>query len=109
MLKIQRKGNGKVILTLSGRIEAENIDELRTLLELDEAGSHTALDLTDVTLIDRDAVKFLADCEANCINLENCPRYVREQIEQQGGQPRRKKQNARADRVQKRELNNERE
>jgi hypothetical protein len=50
--------------------------------------------LTDVTLVDRDAAKFLADSEANSIKLENCPPYVREQIEQQGGQPRRKKQNA---------------
>ena len=55
MLKIQRKGNGKVILTLSGRIDAEDIDELRRLLELEGAGSHTALDLTDVTLVGRDA------------------------------------------------------
>ena len=94
MLKIQRKGNGRVILTLSGRIDAEDIDELRRLLELEEAGSHIALDLADVTLVDRDAVKFLADCKANRIKLENCPPYVREQIEQQGGQPRRKKQNA---------------
>jgi hypothetical protein len=94
MLKIQRKANGKVVLILSGRIEAEDIDELRALLELEGAGSHAALDLTDVTLVDRDAVKFLADSEANSIKLENCPPYVREQIEQQGGQPRRKKQNA---------------
>lgn len=55
MLKIQRKGNGKVILTLSGRIDAEDIDELRRLLELEGASSHTALDLTDVTLVGRDA------------------------------------------------------
>ena len=91
MLKIQRKMNGKVVFTLSGRIEAEDIDELRRLLELEGAGSHIALDLKDVTLVDREAIKFLTDREANSIKLENCPPYVRERIEQESGRPRRKK------------------
>jgi hypothetical protein len=57
MLKIQRKANGRVLFTLSGRIESEDLDELRKLLELEGAGSHIALDLKDVTLVDRDAMK----------------------------------------------------
>jgi anti-anti-sigma regulatory factor len=80
MLKIQRKANGKVIFTLSGRIEAEDIDELRKLLELEGTSRHIALDLKDVTLVDRDAVRFLADLEADSIQLENCPVYLREWI-----------------------------
>ncbi len=36
------------------------------------------LDLRDVRLADRDAVKFLRDCEAGGMKLENCPAYVRE-------------------------------
>ena len=107
MLKIQRKTNGGVIFTLSGRIEAEDIDELRRLLELEGAGSHIALDLKDVTLVDRDAIKFLTDCEVGGIGLENCPPYVREWIGQESGRPRRKKQNARTDKLQKREQGNE--
>jgi anti-anti-sigma regulatory factor len=92
MLKIQRKANGKVILFLSGRIQAEDVDELRRLLELEGAGSHTALDLKNVTLVDRDAVKFLAACEADSIKLENCPAYVREWIRRESGGGRGKKQ-----------------
>ncbi len=92
MLKIQRKVNGMVIFTLSGRIEADDIDELHRLLELEEAGSHIALDLQDVTLVDRDATKFLTDCEADSIKLENCPPYVRERIDQESGRLRRNKQ-----------------
>jgi len=107
MLKIQRKTNGGVIFTLSGRIEGEDIDELRRLLELEAAGSHIALDLKDVTLVDRDAIKFLTDCEEDDIKLENCPPYVREWIGREGGRPRRKKQHNRTDRVQKREQGNE--
>jgi hypothetical protein len=92
MLKIQRKVNGKIIFTLSGRIEAEDIDELRRLLELEGAGSRIALDLKDVTLMDRYAIKFLTDCEANTITLENCPVYVRKWIGQESGRPKRKEQ-----------------
>ena len=92
MLKIQRKANGRVLFTLSGRIEAEDIDELRKLLELEGASTHIALDLKDVTLVDRDAIKFLADCEAGSIKLENCPPYVREWVGRESVKAWRKKQ-----------------
>jgi hypothetical protein len=91
MLKIQRKANSRILFTLSGRIEAEDIDELRRLLELEEPGRHIALDLKDVTLVDRDAIKFLTDREADGIKLENWPPYVREWIGRESGQARRKK------------------
>jgi hypothetical protein len=91
MLKIQRKANETVLFTLSGRIEAEDIDELRRLLELEDAGRNIALDLRDVTLVDRDGVKFLADGEANGIQLENCPAYIREWIGRESGRAKRKK------------------
>jgi len=91
MLRIQRKANGKVIFTLSGRIEAEDIDELRRLFELEDSSRKIALDLRDVTLVDRDGVKFLAVCEANSIELENCPAYIREWIGRESGRGRRKK------------------
>jgi hypothetical protein len=41
------------------------------------------LDLRDVRLADRDAVKFLRDCEADGMKLENCPAYVREWMERE--------------------------
>ena len=107
MLKIQRKLNGGVIFTLSGRIEAEDIDELRRLLELEGADSQIALDLKDVTLVDRDAIRYLADCEADGTKLANCPPYVREWIGREPGRPGRKKHNARRDKPQKREQGNE--
>ncbi|HXN29779.1 MAG TPA: hypothetical protein VN902_21830 [Candidatus Acidoferrales bacterium] len=106
MLKIQRKANGKVTFTLSGRIEAGDIDELRGLLELEGSGSHIALDLKDVTLVDRDAIKFLADCETGSIKLQNCPPYVREWIGRESGRSSRKKQNAHTNKLQKRECGN---
>jgi len=83
MLKIQRSSSDKVIYTLSGRIEAEDLAELRRLIDLESAGQHLALDLKDVTLADRDAVKFLLDSEEHGIKLENCPLYIHEWIERE--------------------------
>jgi hypothetical protein len=65
---------------LSGRIQTEDIAELQRLISLEAPGQEIALDLKDVTLIDRDAMKYLARCESESIELENCPPYVREWI-----------------------------
>ena len=81
MLRIHRWSNGIVVFSLSGRIEREDIPELRRLFTLEPGDQDIALDLQELTLIDRDAVEFLAHCEAENIRLENCPAYVREWME----------------------------
>jgi anti-anti-sigma regulatory factor len=91
MLKIQRSANGRVLFTLSGRIEAEGVKELRELLALEAAGQQLVLDLRDVTLVNQDAIKFLSSCEADSIKLENCPPYIREWIERVNGRSRRRR------------------
>ena len=82
MLKIERTGNGQALFTLSGRIEAEEIKELRQLLALETSGHQVIFNLRDVTLVNQDAVNFLAQCEADGIKLENCPLHVRTWIDQ---------------------------
>ena len=86
MLRIQRSVESKhVVFALSGRIEAEDVAELRRLFR-SEAGDHNLiLDLGDVRLVNRDAVKLLADCEADGAKLRNCPAYVREWIAKERG------------------------
>ena len=91
MLKIQRSANGRVVLTLSGRTEAEDVKELRQLLALETAGKHLSLDLRDVTLVNEGAVNFLAGCEADSVKLENCPAYIREWIERTKGRTKRRR------------------
>ena len=80
MLKITRAANGVVIFTVSGRMDAENLAELETLLSSEANGRRIALDLKDLTLVDQDAVRFLGRCEADNIQLKNCPAYIREWI-----------------------------
>ena len=85
MLKIQRSSNGQVIFTLIGRMKKECVAELEALLESETGTRQIVLDLKDLTLIDRDAVRFFERCEENGIKLKNCPAYIREWITRQRG------------------------
>ena len=69
---------------LSGRIRAEELAVLQRLFKVDGQDQRIVLDLEEVKLVDRDAVRFLALCEANGIQLENCPAYIREWIVREG-------------------------
>ena len=86
MLRIQRASNGKIVFTLSGRMEAEDIEELRRLLGLEPSKARIALNLKDLVLADGDTVEFLAGCEAAGMALKECPAYVRRWIDRQRGQ-----------------------
>jgi len=64
-----------VVLRVSGRIRAEHVDILRDLLGREKG--RVAIDLNDVLLVAREAVKFLALSEANGTELRNCTSYLR--------------------------------
>ena len=86
MLKIMRATNGEVVFTVSGRLNAENLAELKTLFSSDASGRRITLDLKELTRVDQDAVRFLKSCEADNIQLRNCPAYIREWITRERGQ-----------------------
>jgi hypothetical protein len=67
-----------VVLSISGRITGEHVDMLRGVLEKESGGF--AIDLKNVLLVDREAVKLLALCESNGTELRNCPPYIREWV-----------------------------
>ena len=69
---------GRVVLRVSGRLSGQDLDVLRAALERQEGV--VAVELQEVSLADRDAVKLLALSEANGIELRNCPAYIREWI-----------------------------
>jgi anti-anti-sigma regulatory factor len=78
-LKIERLVRPEsTVFVLSGRFEAEHIEELKCLFELHETTPAIVVDLREVRLADRGAVKFLAHCESSGVQLENCPTYIRE-------------------------------
>jgi len=86
MLKITRAANGEVVFTVSGRMDAENLRELKTLLSSEPNGRRITLDLKELTLVDQDAVRFLERCEIDNMQLKNCPAYIREWITRGRGQ-----------------------
>ena len=78
MLKIHRTSDRTVVFTVSGQLGSDNVNELCQLVDDEPAGSVIVLDLTDLVLADRDAVRFLREYEARGrAVLRNCPAYVR--------------------------------
>ena len=78
-LRIDKVSDGRlVILRLSGRLQAGNLEELKVYM----AGvtERLVLDLEQVKLVDREAVCFLAACEKEGAHLSQCSPYIREWI-----------------------------
>lgn len=79
MLRIQELDSGDLVtFVLSGRIQKEDLVELKGLLE--KHNKAVVFDLKGVKLVDRDAVRFLASFETGQAKITNCPRYIREWI-----------------------------
>jgi len=78
------------MLTLIGRIEGENLEELKRLMGLEASGT-LVLDMKDVTLVDQSAIQFLACCEADGVTLQNCPAYIRDWIAAERRRTKRRK------------------
>jgi anti-anti-sigma regulatory factor len=71
-------GEGLVILRISGQITGQEVDLLRASLEQETRAP--VLDLKDLLLVNREAVKLLALGESNGVELRNCSAYIREWI-----------------------------
>jgi len=78
VLKIQRTTEGAaVVLTVCGRLDAENVNELRDSLDTIAVSTAIVLDLTDLLLADRDVIRLLREWKAGRrIELRNCPPYI---------------------------------
>ena len=79
VMRIERVSRGRLmILRLSGRLQSENLEQLKAQIE--GSTGRFVLDLEEVKLVDRDTVCFLADCEANGIELRQCSPFIRDWI-----------------------------
>jgi hypothetical protein len=80
--RIERSARQRfTVFSVSGRMEAEHVAELKELFDRDYR--KIVLDLRDLRLADRDAVKFLMGCERDGMKFENCPAYVREWMDRE--------------------------
>ena len=76
-MKIEKHSQcGKTTVRLSGDFQTEHIAELKNQLQND--GPRLVLDLTEVTVVDVDVVRFFEVCEASGMKIVHCPRYIRE-------------------------------
>ena len=81
-LRIERSARqGFTVFTLSGHMKTEQVAELKELFDTDYRS--IILDLQEMRLVDRDAVKFLRSCERDGMKLDNCPEYVREWMDRE--------------------------
>jgi hypothetical protein len=66
-----------VVLRISGRIAEDELEVVRAAFD---GGSVVAIELAEIELVDRDAVKLLALTEAAGVELRHCPAYIREWV-----------------------------
>ena len=66
----------KTMISLSGRLQAKHLEELKT--QLAGTRSRISLDLNGVTLVDVEIIRFLNTCEESGVELLNCWPYIRE-------------------------------
>lgn len=85
MWKINKSKDAKrVVLSISGRIKAEELLELQKAVSSEETPQQKVdLDLENVRLVDQQVVTYLAYCEAGGTRLRNCPSYIREWIDRE--------------------------
>ena len=82
--RIETAARGRFsVFILSGRIEMQAIPELRRLFKLQADYRDIVVDLKDVSLVDREAMRFFMSWEADGVTLENCTPYIREWMERE--------------------------
>jgi hypothetical protein len=84
-LKIKRiAGKRETRICLSGQLRSENVGQVKA--EVPRGGARVALDLSEVDLVDIDAVRFLNMCESAGLSILHCSPYIREWMLQERSQ-----------------------
>jgi anti-anti-sigma regulatory factor len=83
MFKIEKLSEGNTtVLRLVGRISAEHLDELNQLIA-DAKPRVAKLDLSEVTLVDVNVIRFLGEQARRGVELGKCSPYIREWIQRE--------------------------
>ena len=77
--RIETVARGRLsVFILSGHIETQAMAELKRLFELHTDCRDIVVDLRDVSMVDREVMRFFMRCEADGVRLESCTPYIRE-------------------------------
>ena len=71
------QSDGFVIVALTGSVSEDVLPEIHRVIETDR---RVALDLSEVTLMDRTAARFFAEQVQRGIELVDCPSYLKRWI-----------------------------
>ena len=73
--------DGSITLLLNGKFSEDAIPELAQFLSTAKVGhDRVFLDLSEVTLVDRRAVRYFSEQASADVKLVNCPTYLRRWI-----------------------------
>jgi hypothetical protein len=70
-------GNGSTIVSLAGHVSEDVLPEINRVIV---RGCHVALDLSEVTLMDRMSARFFAEQLQRGVELLDCPSYLKHWI-----------------------------
>ena len=78
-LKIEKVSKGhNTTIRLIGRMRQEHLEELEA--QIKDGGPRVTLDLSEVSLVDVDIVRFLGVCQGAGVELLHCSPYIRDWI-----------------------------
>jgi anti-anti-sigma regulatory factor len=73
----QTSTSGTTILALAGTVDNDSLPEIDRFIRDGRKARHpVALDMSDVTLLDRSAAQFFARQRQRGVELLNCPSYI---------------------------------
>ena len=72
---VKETGRRLTTIRLAGRIQAEDLDELRAQIT---SSPRAVLDLDEVTLVDVEVIRFLSATKREGIELRHCAPFIRE-------------------------------
>ena len=76
-IRVMAEGPALVTLSLAGKIGAAGLGELRReIVRARRMSKDVAIDLSEVTLVDRQSLEFLAQQSQDDVRLINCPEYI---------------------------------
>jgi ABC-type transporter Mla MlaB component len=82
MLRIERISDSDgTTFRLSGELRTEELHELRT--EIEKVMPQITLDLTEISIVNFDSVRWLVACEGAGFKIENSAPYIREWMDQE--------------------------
>jgi anti-anti-sigma regulatory factor len=81
-VRLEKDSRGGITtIRLIGHFQSEHLGELKK--QLQHNGPQFVLDLTEVTLVDVDVVRFLGICADSSVEIVNCSPYIREWMKQE--------------------------